>query len=187
MDGGSGLNILYVNTLELLELDQSRLRGGAAPFHGVVLGKRTQPLGHIDLPICFGTPSNYRKEVLTFKVVGFKGAYHAILGRPCYAKFMVVPNYTYLKLKMSGPYGVITIESTYEHAYDCDIKCIEYAEALMEAETLIINLDQLGSEALDTKHRARTFKPIEAIKFVPIDPAHPNGRALKVSATLDSK
>ena len=41
MDGGRGLNILYVNTLELLELDQSRLRGGSAPFHGVVPGKRT--------------------------------------------------------------------------------------------------------------------------------------------------
>ena len=41
MDGGSGLNILYANTLELLELDQSWLRGGAAPFHGVVPGKRT--------------------------------------------------------------------------------------------------------------------------------------------------
>jgi hypothetical protein len=26
-----------------------------------------------------------------------------VLGRPCYAKFMAVPNYTYLKLKMPGP------------------------------------------------------------------------------------
>ena len=38
MDGGSGLNILYANTLEL---DQSQLRGDVAPFHGIVLGKRT--------------------------------------------------------------------------------------------------------------------------------------------------
>ena len=100
MDGGSGLNILYANTLELLELDQSWLQGGAAPFHGVVPGKRTRPLRRIDLLVCLGTPSNYRKETLTFEVVGFKGTYHAILGRPCYAKFMAVPNYTYLKLKM---------------------------------------------------------------------------------------
>ena len=64
MDGGSGLNILYANTLEFLELDQSQLRGGSAPFHGIVPGKRTRPLGRIDLPVCFGTPSNYRKEVL---------------------------------------------------------------------------------------------------------------------------
>ncbi|XP_066316270.1 uncharacterized protein [Miscanthus floridulus] len=94
MDGGSGLNILYASTLELLEIDRLRLQGNTAPFHGIVPGKRMRPLGRIDLP-----------------------------------------------LKMSGPNGVITIESTYEHAYDCDVKCIKYAEALVEAETLIANLD----------------------------------------------
>ena len=41
MDGGSGLNILYANTMELLELDQSQLRSSAAPFHGVMPGKHT--------------------------------------------------------------------------------------------------------------------------------------------------
>ena len=127
-------------------------------------GKCTRPLGRIDLPVCFGTPSNYRKEVLTFEVVGFKGTYHAILGRPCYAKFMAVPNYTYLKLKMSGP-----------------------AEALVEAETLIVNLDRLGSEAPDSKRRAGTFEPTEAIKLVPVDPACPDDQALRISATLDIK
>ena len=116
MDGGSGLNILYANTLELLELDQSWLRGNAVPFHGIVPWKRTRPLRRIDLLICFGTPSNYCREVLTFEVVGFKGTYHAILGCPCYAKFMAVPNYTYLKLKMPGPNDIITVESTYKHA-----------------------------------------------------------------------
>ncbi|XP_066333651.1 uncharacterized protein [Miscanthus floridulus] len=187
MDGGSGLNILYANTLELLELDRSWLRGDVAPFHGIMSGKRTRPLGRIDLPVCFSTPSNYRKEVLTFDVVGFKGTYHAILGRPCYAKFMAVPNYTYLKLKMSSPSGVITIESTYEHAYDCDVECIEYAEALVEAETLIANLDQLGGKALDSKRRAGTFEPTEAVKLVLVDPAYPDDRALRINATLDIK
>ena len=146
-----------------------------------------RPLGRIDLPVCFSTPSNYHKEVLTFEVVGFKGTYHAILGRPCYARFMAVPNYTYLKLKMLGPNGVITVESTYEHAYDCDIECIEYAKAIIEAETLIVNLNRLGSEAPDSKHCARTFKPTEAVKLVLVDPTCSNGRALRISATLDSK
>ena len=133
-------------------------------------GKRTRPLGCIDLPICFGTPSNYRKEILTFEVVGFKGTYHTIQRCPCYAKFMAVPNYTYLNLKMPGPNGVITVESTYEHAYDCDVECIEYAEAIVEAEALIVNLDQLGSEVPDSKRRVGTFEPIEAVKLVSVDP-----------------
>jgi hypothetical protein len=38
---------------------------------------------------------------------------------------MAVPNYTYLKLKMSGPNGVITVGPSYEHAYECDIECVE--------------------------------------------------------------
>jgi hypothetical protein len=35
---------------------------------------------------------NFRTETLTFEVVGFSGTYHAILGRPAYAKFTTVPN-----------------------------------------------------------------------------------------------
>ncbi|XP_066374953.1 uncharacterized protein [Miscanthus floridulus] len=100
---------------------------------------------------------------------------------------MAVPNYTYLKLKMPGPNDVITIESTYEQAYDYDIECIEYAEALVEAETLIIDLDRLGSQLPEPKHRARTFEPAEAVKLVPVDPAYPDDRALRISATLDIK
>ncbi|XP_066311547.1 uncharacterized protein [Miscanthus floridulus] len=141
----------------------------------------------INLPVCFGTPSNYRKEVLTFKVVGFKGTYHAILGWPSYAKVMVVPNYTYLKLKMSGPNSIITIESTYKHAYDCDVECIKYAEAIIEAETLIVNLDQLSSEVPDSKRHARTFEPTKTIKLVSVNPSCPDDRALRISATLDIK
>jgi hypothetical protein len=101
MDGGSSLNIIYAETLELLGVDRSEVRAGAAPFHGIAPGKRILPLGQIDLPVCFETPSNFRKETLTFEVVGFRGTYHTVLGRPCYAKFMAIPNYTYLKLKMS--------------------------------------------------------------------------------------
>ena len=52
-------------------------------------------------------------ETLTFEVVGFHGTYDAILGCPCYAKFMAVHNYTYLKLKMSGPCKVITIGTSF--------------------------------------------------------------------------
>jgi hypothetical protein len=88
--------------------------------------KRVEPVGRINLLVCFGTPSNIRKETLTFEVVGFRGTYHAILGCPCYAKFMAVPNYTYLKLKMPSPKGVITIGPSYEHAYECDIKCVKH-------------------------------------------------------------
>jgi hypothetical protein len=122
MDGGSSLNILYAHTLHLLGVGLDQLRPSTTPFHGVVSGKRVKALGQIYLPVWFGTPDNFRKETLTFEVVGFRGAYHAILGRPCYTKFMAIPNYTYLKMKMLGPKGVITVGSTIEHAFDCDVE-----------------------------------------------------------------
>ena len=71
------------------------------------------PLGQINLPITFGDPTNYRMETLTFEVVRFHETYHAILGRPCYAKFMAIPIYTYLKLKILGLYKVITIDTSF--------------------------------------------------------------------------
>ena len=77
MDGGSSLKIIYAETLGLLRVDLSSVRAGAAPFHGISPGKRVQPLGQLDLPVCFGTPSNFRRETLTFEVVGFRGTYHA--------------------------------------------------------------------------------------------------------------
>ena len=138
--------------------------------------------------MCFGTAANFRKEVLNFEVVGFQGSYHAIIGRPYYAKFMAVPNYTYLKLKIPGPKGVITIGSSFEHAYECDVDCVERAEAKAEDEALAATLDKLASEALDSTHRrAGSFEPAEGIKKVPLNPSHHDDKALQISATLDSK
>jgi hypothetical protein len=60
MDGGSSLNSIYAETLELMGISKSQIRAGAAPFHGITPGKRVQPFKQIDLPVCFGIPSNFR-------------------------------------------------------------------------------------------------------------------------------
>jgi len=109
MDGGSGLNILYADTLKGMGIPMSRLSESNMQFHGVIPGKKAKSLGQIALDVVFGTYKNFRKEKLTFEVVDFKSAYHAILGRPAYARFMARPCYVYLKLKMPGPKGVITV------------------------------------------------------------------------------
>jgi hypothetical protein len=187
MDGGSGLNIIYAETLGLLEIDLSTIWAGAAPFHGIIFGKRVLPLGQLDLPVCFGTPSNFRRETLTFEVVGFRGTYHAVVGRPCYAKFMAVPNYAYLKLKMPGPNGVITVGSTYRHAYECDVECVEYAEALAESEALITDLECLSKEVPDAKRHAGNFEPAEVVKSVPLDPSNDACKQVRIDSELDPK
>jgi hypothetical protein len=170
-----------------LGVDRSEVQAGAAPFHGIVPGKRILPHGRIDLPVCFRTPSNFQKEALTFEVVGFRGTYHAVFGRPCYAKFMVVPNYTYLKLKMPGPNGIITVGSTYSHAYECDVECVEYVEALAESEALIADLERLSQEASDVKRHAGNFESVEAVKSVSLDPSNDASKQVRISSEIDPK
>ena len=82
---------------------------------------------------------------------------------------MAIPNYTYLKLKMPGPKGVITVGSSFEHAYECDVECVEHAEALALDEALAAQLQGMAEEAMDSKQRhAGTFKPAEGTKDVPL-------------------
>ena len=96
--------------------------------------------------------------------------------------------HTYLKMKMPGPKGVITIGSSFEHAYKCDVECVEHAEALALNEALAAQLQEMAEEAMDSKQRhTGNFEPAEGTKDIPLDPKTPNGKALKISATLDSK
>ena len=131
------------------------------------------PLGQIDLPITFGDPSNYRMETLTFEVVGFHGTYHAILGGPCYVKFMAIPNYTYLKLKMLGPGGVITVGTSFQRAYECEVECCDHATAIVASKELATIGKEVAEEAPDPKRSAKSFEPMEGAKEVLIDIAVP--------------
>ena len=63
---------------------------------------------------------NFWTKKQSFEVVSFNGLYNAILGRPCYSKFMVAPNYVYLKLKVLGPKGIITVHGNFQSAYECE-------------------------------------------------------------------
>jgi hypothetical protein len=87
---------------------------------------------------------------------------------------MTVPNYTYLKMKMSGPKGVITVGSSIEHAFDHDVECVEHAEALALDETLVTNMEKLANEGPDSfaKH-AGSFEAAEQTKEVPLNLAAP--------------
>jgi hypothetical protein len=86
--------VLYASTLDDMGTPRSQLWPSTAPFHGVVPGMEALPIGQIDLPVTFGDLRNFCTVILTFEVVGFSGTYHTILGRPSYAKFMAVRNYT---------------------------------------------------------------------------------------------
>ena len=121
-------------------------------------------------------------------MVGFQGTYRAIIGRSGYAKFMAIPNYTYLKLKMPGPKGVITVSSSFEHAYECDVKCVEYGEAVESSTELTSKLEALAAEAPEPKHHAGSFEPAEGTKKIPLDPNNSDGKAaMSLTGILDGR
>jgi hypothetical protein len=126
-------------------------------------------------------------KVLTFEVVGFHRTYHAILGRPCYAMFMAVPNYTYLKLNMLGPCGVITIGTSFQRACKCEVECYELAVAAIASKELAVIRKETTEEAPDSKRLARSFEPREGTKEVLIDPSSSDDKVLHISANLSAK
>jgi hypothetical protein len=77
------------------------------------------PLGHIYMPVTFGTLENYRTEFLRLEVASFDCGYNAIISRPGLAKFMAIPHYSYMILKKSGPQGIITMRTDFQGAAEC--------------------------------------------------------------------
>jgi hypothetical protein len=77
------------------------------------------PLGHIYMSVTFGTPKNYRTEFLRFEVARFDCRYNAIIGRTGLAKFMAIPHYPYMILKMPRPHGIITMRADFQGAAEC--------------------------------------------------------------------
>ena len=109
MDGGSSLNLLYQDTVRKMGIDPSRIKPTKTTFKGLIPGVEASCTGSVTLEVVFGSPDNFWSEELIFDIVPFRSGYHALLGRTAFAKFNAVPHYAYLKLKMPGPRGVITI------------------------------------------------------------------------------
>jgi hypothetical protein len=89
--------------------------------------------------------------------------------------------------KVPGPNGVITVGPTYRHAYECNVECVEYAEALAESEALIVDMENLSKEVPDAKRHAGNFEPAEAVKSVPLDPNNNASKQIRIGSKLDPK
>ena len=75
IDGGSGLNLIFMITISKMGLDISyKLKPSKAPFYGIVPGNASFPVGTIVLPVTFGTPDNYRIELIKFEVEDFESS-----------------------------------------------------------------------------------------------------------------
>ncbi|XP_066333780.1 uncharacterized protein [Miscanthus floridulus] len=100
---------------------------------------------------------------------------------------MAVPNYTYLKLKIPGPDGVITVGTSFQHAYECEVKCCGHAVEIVASGELAAIKKEVPKEAPNAKKSTGSFKPAEGSKEVLIDPNSPYGKVVRIGTTLSSK
>ena len=101
---------------------------------------------------------------------------------------MVISNYTYLKLKMPGPNGVITVGSTFLHTYTCDCEHYKLATAIINST----ELPELGNSVTPAVPNCNgltsssTFHPTKETKAVGIDPTDLT-RTVRIGTKLPAK
>ena len=120
--------------------------------------------------------------------------YHALLGRPALTRFMAVPHYGYLKMKLPGPKGVITITGDYRRSMECATQSSKMAQTLViAAEKQLIHdavamakSAQAGMPAVGNPAGTTHFQPANNTKQIPLDPAQPD-KFVTIGVGLDSK
>jgi hypothetical protein len=166
IDGGSGLNVIFVDTLKKMDFDFKRLTACDEPFFGIVPGKAAYPMGRVSLPVTFDTEENFHTEYLNFEVTDFKSSYHAILGRPMLARFMAIPHYTYLVLKMSAPNGVLTVYSNLLISFKCDNEALEIATTnacFGASAVMVVETKKVDPSDLTVPEQKRTETTLDAM------------------------
>jgi hypothetical protein len=119
VDSGSNINVTFPRTLQALGVSIADLIQSDTPFFGIVSIEGEYLLGHLYMSVTFGAPENYRTEFLRFKVARFDCGYNTIIRRPGLAKFMAIPHYPYMILKMPGPQGIIIVRADFQGAIEC--------------------------------------------------------------------
>jgi hypothetical protein len=162
------------------------------PFYGIVPGKAAMPLGQITLLVTFGTQANYRTEFIRFEVADFEASYRAILGRPALAKFMAIPHYPYLLLKMRGPHGVLSLRGNLKRAFDCDIQAIQITtktqtdDGRKEITTIVAQMNLEELEIPTKKPSILTPQKEADVKKIDLGTGDPE-KTVTISAHLSAK
>jgi hypothetical protein len=196
IDNGGSINIMYQDTMQKLGIKENMLEPSKTTFHGIVSGLSCAPMGKIWIDAMFGNWDNCRVENLMFEVVDLDSPYHALLGTPALAKFMASTHVEYLKMKMSGPRGVITIIGDYKRSMACATAGSNLPETLIIAEekkrlkrameitkTVMAGKPLLG---MTNPNGTTSFQVAKEVKKVALDELFPEHHAL-IGAGLDPK
>jgi hypothetical protein len=186
----------FTKTLKKMKLDIThKLTKSTLPFYGFVPGNVAIPLGSVVLPVTFGeTSDNYRTKYVKFEVADFETPHHAILDRPAIVKFMVVPHYTYLVLKMPSLAGVLTLQGDLKISFDRDTEAVELAatnqvpNAMMEIYAASKKLAPSELVIPEKSDKADKPQPAEEILVKTIDlGTGDSSKTTTIGAGLDPK
>jgi hypothetical protein len=148
VDRGSSINATFPRTLLGLGVALKDLNESDTPSFGIVPIEGEYSLGNIYMLVTFGTPENYRTKFLRFEVARFDCGYNAIIGRPGLAKFMAIPHYSYMILKMPGPPGIITMCADFQGTTECFRGAIQAALCAGPSTTSSTQADTKAEEDL---------------------------------------
>jgi hypothetical protein len=122
-------------------------------------------------------------------VVDISSPYHALLGCPDLAKFMAVPHYAYLKMKLLGPRGVIIVSGCFKKSLVCAKASSQLAEALVIAEEKwqLLHRMELTQQDLPARQSpVGQFKPTDDTKKIMLDESDPS-KFVIIGTSLSAK
>ena len=146
------------------------------------------------MDILFGDKDHFRREPVWFEVVDLESPYHVLLSRPALAKFMAVPHYAYLKMKMPSSRGILTVAGDHRKSSACAAVSCRLAESLVIAteKRLLERVVAVAGKQPEVSPNPKeseaegSFKPAKETKKIPLDSEDPERYAV-VGANLDSK
>jgi hypothetical protein len=189
IDSGSNINLLYQSSMEKLGIPLAQLKPSWLTFHGIVPRHSCTPLGRVQLEVLFGKKGNSRRKPIWFEVVDISSPYHALVRRPVLAKFMVVPHYAYLKMKLPGPRGVITISGSFRKSLAGAKESSQLVEALVIAEEkqkLLHHMELAQQDVPVRQSPLEQFKPANDTKKILLDESDPTKYVI-ISTSLSAK
>ena len=163
--------------MEKLEIKQKQLTPSRTVFHGIVPGLSCSPISKTQIDVLFGEKNHFCREPVWFEVVDLESPYHALLGRPALAKFMAVPHYAYLKMKMPSTKGILTVVRDYKKSVSCAADSSRLAESLVIAaeKRLLHRVVALAGKKPEMSPTPKeldvegSFKPAKETKKIPLD------------------
>jgi hypothetical protein len=162
--------------MEKLAILLAQLKWSRITFHGIVPGHSCTPMGRVRLKVLFGRKGDSRHEPIWFEVVDISSPYHALLGCPALAKFMVVPHYAYLKMKLPGPRGMIMVSGSFKKSLACAKESSQLAQVVIaeEKRQLLHRVELTQQDVSARQSPVEQFKPADDTKKVLLDESDPS-------------